>query len=361
METDDDPVNDAIRTVIDADTDEEVVYPRSVRITSLPKVSMTNCVPSWHFRASPPAKLTSDLPQMIPRHVTPPHVSRQPASSSNFGLPQPPSPNMQPLQISPPRFPPHVSPPHVQPTSRRGSGTFPHMVPTHVDVRARTLSLSQPRPAGTTAQDLLNGVLGIPSPANDPAPAATTLLSGLGGSISSVWSPVNDVRHPPIGQQRHQRSVSQLNPSFAPGTRPGNGIGNGLGLVNGGSPFLPSPSLPQSPPQLHWQSSQLSQPHTDITPHPRLNPIGHHRAQSSGVPSYLTSPNSMTSNLLNIRPAQPIPSGSVNFNVIDTSGGLGGSSDYPLARQGLSPTSQTLPYNLPFGNSLGIQGSGWEG
>ena len=32
METDDDPVTDAIRAVIDCDTDEEVVYPRSVRV-----------------------------------------------------------------------------------------------------------------------------------------------------------------------------------------------------------------------------------------------------------------------------------------------------------------------------------------
>jgi len=359
METDDDPVNDAIRTVIDADTDEEVVYPRSVRVTFLPKISMINCVSSWNFRASPPARLTSDLPQVVPRHGTPPHISRQPASSPNLGFSQLPSPNVQPLQVSPPRFPPHVSPPHVQPTSRRGSGTFAHMVPTHVDVRARTLSLSQPRPVGTTAEDLLNGVLGIPSSANDPAPAATTLLSGLGGSASSVWSPANDVRHPPIGQQRHQRSVSQLSPSLVPGMRPGNGIGGGLGLMNGGFPFLPSPSIPQS--SSPWQSSQISQLHTDITPHPRLNPIGHHRAQSSGVPSYLTSPNSMISNLSNVRPARPIPSASLNFNPTDTSGGLGGSPNYPLARQGLSPTSQSLSHNLPFGNSLGIPGGGWEG
>lgn len=34
METDDDPVNDAIRAVIDADTDEEVVYPRSVQYSA---------------------------------------------------------------------------------------------------------------------------------------------------------------------------------------------------------------------------------------------------------------------------------------------------------------------------------------
>jgi hypothetical protein len=74
----------------------------------------------------------------------------------------------------------------------------------------------------------------------------------------------------------------------------------------------------------------------------------------------LTSPNSMTSNLFNVRPEQPIPSASVNFNPIDTAGGLGGgSSNYPLARQGLSPTSQTPSYNQLFGNSLGIQG-GWE-
>lgn len=32
VETDDDPVTDAIRAVIDGDTDEEVVYPRSVRM-----------------------------------------------------------------------------------------------------------------------------------------------------------------------------------------------------------------------------------------------------------------------------------------------------------------------------------------
>jgi len=235
------------------------------------------------------------------------------------------------------------------------------MVPTHVDVRARTLSVSQPKSAGTTAQDLLNGVLGIQPSTNDPAPAATTLLSGLGGSMSSVWSPANDVRYPPIGQQRHQRSVSQFDPSLAPGTKLGSGIGNGLGLINGVSPFLPSSGLPQSSSQLSWQSSQQSQPHSDITPHPRLNPIGHHRAQSSGVPSYLTSPTSTTSNLLNARAALPTPTAPVNFDQVGTFGGLGGGSpNYPLARQGLSPTSQTLSYNLPFGNSLGIQGGGWE-
>lgn len=315
---------------------------------------MINRVPSRNIRTSP--KPTSDLPQTLPQYFTPPHVSGPLASPPNLGLPQLASPNAQPLRISPPRLPPQVSPPRVQPTSRRGSDVFANMVPTHVDVRARTLSVSQPK-SGTTAQDLLNGVLGLPPSTNDPAPAATTLLSGLGGSTSSVWSPANDARYPPTVQQKHQRSVSQLNPPFAPGTKLGNGIGNGLGLISGGSPFLPSSSLPQSS-QFSWQSSQLSQPHTDITPHPRLNPIGHHRAQSSGVPPYLTSPNSVTSNLFNARPAQPI---SANFNPIDTSGGLGGgSSNYPLARQGLSPTSQALPYNLPFGNSLGIQGGPWE-
>lgn len=236
------------------------------------------------------------------------------------------------------------------------------MVPTHVDVRARTLSVSQPKHAGTTAEDLLNGVLGIPPSTNDPAPAATTLLSGLGGSTSSVWSLSNDVRYPPIGQQRHQRSLSQIqfNPSLT-GTKPGSGIGNGLGLMNGVSPFHPPSSLPQSSSQHSWQSNQLSQQHTDITPHPGLNPIGHHRVQSSGVPSNLTSPSSTTNNLFNPRPALPIPTTPTNFNPIDTSGGLGsGSPNYPLARQGLSPTSQTLSYNPPFGNSLGIQGGGWE-
>ena len=294
---------------------------------------------------------------MIPHLVTSPRINHQPVSSPNFGLPQLPSPNMQPLHLSPPRFAPPVSPPHKSPTSQRGSDTFAYMVPTHVDVRNRTHSQSHPKPAGTTAQDLLNGVLGIPSSTNDPAPAATTLLSALGGSTSSVWSPANDVKHPPIGQQRHQRSVSQFNPSLAPGTR--NGIGNGLGLITGVSPFLPSSSLPQASSQLSWQSSQLSQQQTDITPHPRLNPIGHHRGQSSGVPPYLTSPNSMTSESLNARYAQPNPSTSLNSNPIDTFGGLGG-SDYPLTRQGLLPTSQTPSYNLLFGNSLGIQGSGWE-
>lgn len=361
METDDDPVNDAIRAVIDADTDEEVVYPRSVRVLCFPKVSMINCVPSRNIRASPPPRLTSDLPQTIPQHmITPPHVIRQLTSPLNLGLPQLPSPNIQPLHISPPRFPPPVSPPRVQPTSRRGSEIFSHMVPTHVDVRARTLSVSQPKSAGTTAQDLLNGVLGLPSNTNDPAPAATTLYSGLGGLTSSVWSPPNDTRYPPVGG-RHQRSFSQLNPSLAPGMKPGSGVGNGLGPIDGLSPFLPPSSLPQSSSQLSWQPSQPSQPHTDITPHPRLNPIGHHRTQSSGVPPYLTSPNSATSNLFNIRPTQPITGASVNFNPIDTSEGLGsGPSNYPLARQGLSPTSQALPFNLPFGNSLGIQGGGWE-
>ena len=297
---------------------------------------------------------------MIPQLVTPPRINNQPTSSPNFGFPQLPSPSVQPLPISPPRFPPPVSPPHKLSTSLRGPDTFTHMVPTHFDVRNRTNSSSHPKSAGTTAEDLLNGVLGIPPSINDPAPAATTLLSGLGGSTSSVWSPANDVRHPLIGQQRHQRSVSQFNPSLAPGTRPGNGIGNGLGLATGISPFLPPSSLPQSSSQLSWQSSQLSQQHTDITPHPRLNPIGHHRAQSSGVPSHLTSSNTMTSDLLNPRPTQLIP-GTFNSNPIGTSGGIGsGSSIYPLARQGLSPTSHSPSYNLLFGNSLGIQGSGWE-
>ena len=293
---------------------------------------------------------------MIPQHVTPPHAIRQPGNSPSFGLPGLPSPNVQPLHFSPPRFPPPISPPHVQPTSRRGSDAFVHMVPTHRDVRARTHSLSQTRPAGTTAQDLLNSVLGKQPSTNDPAPAATALLSGLGGSTSSVWSPVNDIRHPPIGQQRHQRSISQFGPSLASGTR----TGNGLGPITGGSPFLPSSGLPQSSSQLSWQTSQLTQQHDDITPHPRLNPIGHHRAQSSGVPSYLTSPSAMTNNLLNVRPAQPIPSAPLNFGPIDISGGLGGGpSNYPLHQQGLSPTSQPLLYNLPFGNSLGIQDGGW--
>lgn len=35
METDDDPVGDAIRVGTNVDTDEEVVYPRSVRILSV--------------------------------------------------------------------------------------------------------------------------------------------------------------------------------------------------------------------------------------------------------------------------------------------------------------------------------------
>jgi len=289
--------------------------------------------------------------------IPPPHISHQPTSSPNFGLPHLPSPSVQPLPISPPRFPPPVSPPHKSPTSLRGPDTFTHMVPTHFDVRNRTHSLSHPKSAGTTAQDLLNGVLGIPSSTNDPAPAAATLLSGLGGSTSSVWSPANDVRHPPIGQQRHQRSVSQLHPSLGLGTRPG----NGLGPVTGASPFLPSSSLPQSSSQLSWQSSQLSQQHNDITPHPRLNPIGHHRAQSSGVPSHLASSNIMTTNLLNAGPGQLISGTSLNYHPIDISGGLGGSPIHQLpVRQGLSPTSQSLSYNPLFGNSLGIQGSGWE-
>ena len=255
---------------------------------------------------------------------------------------------MQP--ISPPRFPTHLSP-----RSRPGSDAFANMVPTRVDVRARTLSLSQPKPVGTTAQDLLNGVLGFPSATNDPAPAATPLYSGLGGLTSSVWSPANGVGLPPIGQQRHQRSVSH-HPSLAPGTRPGNGIGNGLGLTTGLSPFLPSSSLPQPSSQPSWQSSQPSQPYTNTTPHPRLNPIGHHRVHSSGVPPHLTSPGSMTGGLLDARLAQPIPSVPINFGPIDALGGLNDS----LARRGLSPASQTLSYNLPYGNSLGIQGSGWE-
>ena len=297
---------------------------------------------------------------MIPSFVSPPHVGHQLASSPNFGLSQLPSPNAQPPHISPPRFPPPVSPPHKSPSSLRGPDALARMIPTRFDVRNRTNSYSHPKPAGTTAQDLLNNVLGISS-TNDPAPAAPTLLSGLGGSASSVWSPANDVRLPPIGQQGHRRTVSQFNPSLAPGTRLGNGIGNGLGLITGGSPFLPPSSLPQSSSQLSWQSSQLPQQHTDITPHPRLNPIGHHRAQSSSVPSHLTSPNSIASDLLNTRPTQHIPGTSLNSNPIGPSGGLGGGSqNYPLALQGLSPTSQTPSYNLLFGNSLGIQGSGWE-
>jgi hypothetical protein len=46
METDDGIVDDAVRAVINADTDEEVVYPRLVRVLYLPKVSMINRVPS---------------------------------------------------------------------------------------------------------------------------------------------------------------------------------------------------------------------------------------------------------------------------------------------------------------------------
>lgn len=268
-------------------------------------------------------------------------------------LSQLPSPDMRPLPVSPPRFPPHLSPPR----SRLGSDAFANMVPTHVDVRARALSLSHPKPAGTTAQDLLNGVLGLSASTNDPAPAATPLYSGLGGLTSSVWSPANEARHPPIGQQRHQRSVSQFSPSLAPGTRPGHGIGNGLGLMTSLSPFLPASSLPQPSSQPSWQSSQLPQPHPDITPHPRLNPIGHHRAQSSGVPPHLMSPGSTASSLSNLRPAQPIPNTPMGFSPIDT---LGTPSNDLLARQGLSPASHTLLYNLPLGNSLGIQGSGWE-
>ena len=261
---------------------------------------------------------------------------------------------MQPLHISPPRFPPPISPPHKSPGSLRGSDPFTHITPTRFDIRNRTHSLSDPKPAGTTVRDLLNDVLGIKSPTNDPAPAAS-ILSGLGGSVTSVWSPANDGRHPPIGQQRHQRSVSQLNLSLAPGTRPGNGIGSGLGLMAGGSPFLSSSGPPQSSSQLSWQSNPPSQQNRDITPHPGLNPIGHHRTLSSGVPSHMTSPNSITHDLFNPMPTQPIP----NSNSIGTSGGLGG-GNYPLGLQGLSPTSQTQPYNLLFSNSLGIQGTNWE-
>jgi hypothetical protein len=138
-------------------------------------------------------------------------------------------------------------------------------------------------------------------------------------------------------------------------------MGNGLGMMTGGSPFLPSSGLPQSSSQLSWQSSQLSQQNRDITPHPGLNPIGHHRTQSSGVPSYLTSPNSITNDLFNPRPPQPVPGTTLNPNPIGTSAGLGdGSPSYPLGLQGLSPTSQTQPYTLLFNNSLGIQGNNWE-
>lgn len=267
---------------------------------------------------------------------------------------------MQPLHISPPRFPPPVSPPHKSPSSLRGSDPFTHITPTRFDVRNRTHSLSDPKPAGTTAQDLLNGVLGIKPPVNDPAPAAS-ILSGLGGSVTSVWSPANDGRHPPIGQQRHQRSVSQFSPSLPPGTRPGNGMGNGLGPITGGSPFLPSSGLPQSSSQPSWQLNQLSQQNRDIIPHPGLSPIGHHRTQSSGVSSYLTSPNSIANDLFNPRPTQPIPGTAPNPNPTGTLGGLGGGfPSYPLGLQGLSPTSQKQPYNLLSSNPLGIQGSNWE-
>ena len=267
-------------------------------------------------------------------------------------LSQLPSPDTQPLPISPPRFLPHLSPPRAQPTSRPGSDTFANMVPTHVDFRARALSFSQPKPAGTTAQDLLNGVLGLPSPTNDPAPAATPLFSGLGGLASSVWSPANDVRLP-----RHQRSVST---SLAQGTRQANGIPNGLGLITGLSPFVQSSGLPQSS-QSSWPPTQLSQPHADITPYPPLDPIGHNRAHSSGVPPHLTSPNSMTGIISSSRTAQPIPGVPPNFGSIDLSGGLGGGySNDSIAQQGVSSTSQQLSYNFPFGNSLGIQGGGWE-
>lgn len=262
------------------------------------------------------------------------------------------SPDRHPLPTSPPRFIPHLSPPR----SRQGSDIFANMVPTHVDVRARALSLSQPQPTGTTAQDLLNGVLGLNPSTNDPAPVASPLLSGLGGSASSLWSPQNNVRHPPIGQQRHQRSVSQFNPPLTQGTRPG----NGLGLLIGPSPFPPTSSLPQSSSQLSWQSEQVPQPYADITPHPRPNPIGHNRVQSSGAP-HLASPGSVASTLLNARPAQPAPVVPFSFNAIDTFGGFGGGpSNDLLARHGLSPTSQALSYGLPFGNSLGIQDNGWE-
>jgi hypothetical protein len=286
---------------------------------------------------------------MIHQHVTPPHPIRQFFVPPDDLVPQLPSPDRYPLSISPPRIPPHLSPPRPRP----GSDIFANMVPTHVDVRARALSLSQPKSTGTTAQDLLNGVLGLNTSTNDPAPAASPLFSGLGGLAPSAWSVQNDIRHPPIGQQRHQRSVSQINP---PGTRPG----NGLGLIIGSSPFLPTSSLPQSSSQLSWQSDQPSQPHTDFTLHHRPNPIGHHRVPSSGVP-HLMSPSSLTSTPINVRPAQPVPSAPFNLNAIDTSGGLGGeSSNDFLLRRGLPPTSQPLLYNLPFGNSLGIQDHGWE-
>jgi hypothetical protein len=40
MEIDDDPVTDAMRAVIDGDTDEQVVYPRSVRALYLQNTSV---------------------------------------------------------------------------------------------------------------------------------------------------------------------------------------------------------------------------------------------------------------------------------------------------------------------------------
>ena len=46
MDTDDDPINDAIDAFRGADTDEEVVYPRSVRVLCLPTVLIINCFPS---------------------------------------------------------------------------------------------------------------------------------------------------------------------------------------------------------------------------------------------------------------------------------------------------------------------------
>lgn len=67
METDDDPVTDAIRAVIDGDTDEEVVYPRSVGVLCPPEVSNNNLemlghhpqlslrviCPGWYLTISP--------------------------------------------------------------------------------------------------------------------------------------------------------------------------------------------------------------------------------------------------------------------------------------------------------------------
>lgn len=70
METDDDLVNDVVRAVIHADTD-EVVYPRSVRLLPLSEVSIINASPLeisvHHLQLSSRAICLRSSPSLSPR------------------------------------------------------------------------------------------------------------------------------------------------------------------------------------------------------------------------------------------------------------------------------------------------------